>query len=149
MGMGGREWVLGYGRERGEALWGSPSGGRLPSVLPVGELAPDCTLLPSSSSWRRKTRHREERGERRELGAKGTSPLLGLRSHKTVAGTFGALAGAALGDLPVSRARVSGLLPPCPTVCLPREKGGPVRRVSGAVSAPRGKWGSPDPTPAL
>ncbi|XP_074677325.1 uncharacterized protein LOC141922115 isoform X2 [Strix aluco] len=59
-----------------------------------------------------------KRGAGREKGAldKGASPLPGLRSHKTVAGTFGALAGAALGDLPVSRARVSGLLPPFPTV---------------------------------
>ncbi|CAN0265793.1 unnamed protein product, partial [Bubo scandiacus] len=67
---------------------------------------PDCTLLASSRSWRRKTRHREERRAEERSGAReGSSGQRGPPCYWGCSCTrqlpFGALAGAALGDLPV------------------------------------------------
>ena len=72
-----------------------------------------------------KSEHKEEwcpeEGDEKGTLGKGTSLSPELWSRKSIAGTFGVLAGFALGDLPVNRARVFafvGLLPCCSFGCL-------------------------------
>jgi len=114
------------------------------------------SFLCSSSRWGRKKREascgpalrgktdEEEEQRSKEKGTLGKRPSRsrGLQTRKkSMAGTFGVLAGFALGDLPVSRAQVFCFSRPFATLLLwlPGESVNPVRRVSATVSAPEGE----------